>query len=154
MHKGSILNKKYNKIYHRVYLNYTNKKDCKYLQTLGFIKRKSAREFKIPKIINKTLVHHFIRGYFDGDGSICFRKKGKQKGQKRFELVAGHPSILEDIRKILIKVSGARLNVRQQNPHKCWAIETSGTYCNSLYDYLYQDATIYLERKKILFQSL
>ena len=154
MHHYDVLNKQVDKIYKRVVLHDTRKEDYEYIRSLGFVQRKSSKNLYIPNVIPSNMVHHFIRGYFDGDGSVCIRKSGKQKGQKRFEIVAGHPAILEDIAGILRPIAGAKLRIYKQNPHKCWAIETSGRKCKPIYNYLYKDATIYLERKKEIFESI
>lgn len=42
------------------------------LVRLGFTNKKSF-DFKMPSI-KKELVRHYIRGYFDGNGSVCFNK--------------------------------------------------------------------------------
>jgi hypothetical protein len=52
---------------------------CKQLITLGCFPRKSTKGMIFPKL-NSLLIPHFIRGFFDGDGSIMIKKsiyKGK-----------------------------------------------------------------------------
>lgn len=41
----------------------------KNLEKLGFLRQKSKKELQIPDMPD-NLKRHFIRGYFDGDGSI------------------------------------------------------------------------------------
>lgn len=47
----------------------SNKKLSESLITLGYGERKTYAELHLPKL-SAELMHHFIRGYFDGDG--CF----------------------------------------------------------------------------------
>ena len=62
---------------------------CKKLESYGMTQKKSLT-VEFPYINNKYL-HHFIRGYFDGDGSITINKKGQPKisicGSKPFLIV-------------------------------------------------------------------
>lgn len=97
---------------------------------------------KIFEHIPKQLQHHFIRGYFDGDGHI-----GKFGENNNFNIISTK-SFLIRVQKILIENCGlyeTRLEIREN----CFRIN----YCNvpsilSIRDWLYKDATIYLERKK------
>src|SRR5438270_57920 len=43
------------------------------LVKLGITERKSLT--LTPPIIPKRLIRHFVRGYFDGDGSVCLRNR-------------------------------------------------------------------------------
>lgn len=47
------------------------------LTQLGIVKNKTIKELHIPKDIPSDLLNHFIRGYFDGDGSISMVKSKK-----------------------------------------------------------------------------
>jgi hypothetical protein len=47
----------------------------KNLSKVGCIPAKSSI-LKFPDFINSNLIHHFVRGYFDGDGSIWLHKGG------------------------------------------------------------------------------
>ena len=54
---------------------------CFSLESWGVVSRKSYKDLVIPNI-NTNLIRHFIRGYFDGDGSI-----GKYGGRLKFSLL-------------------------------------------------------------------
>jgi hypothetical protein len=56
-------------------LSFTNKKMIEDLEVLGVFPNKSLHlNFPSSEIIPDNLMSHFIRGYFDGDGSISNRK--------------------------------------------------------------------------------
>lgn len=48
-------------------------KVCDNLEKLGVLRHKTFKELHIP-IMNYSLIRHFIRGFFDGDGSIFLCK--------------------------------------------------------------------------------
>lgn len=71
----------------RVVFKVNSNKICKDLEKFGVIPRKSGKEI-IPQIEN-TLLPHFIRGYFDGDG-CCYNKtinKSAKHGGKLFNKI-------------------------------------------------------------------
>ena len=55
-------------------LNIQSKKMCENLINLGCTPKKSLT-LKFPEFLSEDLVNHFIRGYFDGDGSISISNK-------------------------------------------------------------------------------
>jgi intein-encoded DNA endonuclease-like protein len=70
-------NNQYNKKYARITI--TNEKVCLDLEKLGVPEHKSLiLQFPNTSQIPENLQMHYIRGYFDGDGSL--KKKGKIKG--------------------------------------------------------------------------
>ena len=90
------------------------------------------------------LVNHFIRGYFDGDGSIWFTAEGKPRMS-----ITGLDTFLLDLQKVLVQecnVNLTKLACRRNNTIK--EIRYGGVNnIKKISDYLYKDATIYLERK-------
>lgn len=42
------------------------------LNKLNVIPRKSSQQIHLPILSNEELMRHFIRGYYDGDGSFCY----------------------------------------------------------------------------------
>lgn len=52
-----------------------SKKMCEDLTKLGCTPNKSLT-LQFPTKVPKELIHHFIRGFFDGDGSITYGKSG------------------------------------------------------------------------------
>ena len=101
----------------------------------------SRKTFTIesPKI-DETLVNHFLRGYFDGDGSFSFNNKTKRN-------VTSIVSASENFQKFIIDellMNGIKINlnygINLQIQKKVENLK--------FYNYIYKNATIYLVRKK------
>lgn len=118
---------------------------CKDLMKLGVVPRKSL-VCEMPKI-DESLVCHFIRGYFDGDG--CVRLSVGEHITRCFS-IAGGELMLASINKRL------NINIRNLNRgNDLFSIDTgSKKDLLRIYDYLYGDATIYLQRKKHIYDVI
>ena len=124
------------------------------LRNLGMNNIKSKREIAIPNI-NNDLKRHFIRGYFDGDGSFgYYRNTRKHKlsdgSYKIYEYNKGKFSIIlqDKFVKEFIELLPGNFHIHKSKTENMVYIEAS--YKESIkliYEYLYQDSTIYLERK-------
>ena len=55
-------------------LKFGSLKMSKRFTELGIVPRKSYHKTDIPKQIPDNLIRHFVRGYFDGDGCISYKK--------------------------------------------------------------------------------
>ncbi len=102
---------------------------------------------RIPSI-DISIIRHFIRGYFDGDGCISISKKG-------------HPSIkiisnidfIGDIRDYLISVGISCINIRDNGRVKNLMIENK-VDCIRFKELIYTDSRIFLKRKFEIFDKL
>lgn len=112
------------------------------LNNLGIVPRKSL-VLKYPSYsqVPKHLMRHFMRGYVDGDGSIYITHNNiniSVLGTKEFLY-----SFIEETglpkRKLYESKKGRNVN--------CFFFQYSGANAKLLIDYLYKDATIFLERK-------
>lgn len=110
--------------------------------------------YQMPEwLISHPLVHHFMRGYADGDG--CFGL-AQNKGQSPHVLfcMRGTMELLTQYNQILTDagVVKEKHSITQKRGAKRAAFDTlrysGNTVCSRLYDFLYKDATLYLERKK------
>ena len=117
----------------------------------GIIPRKTHFA-DLPTTIPNELIHHFIRGVFDGDGCpfINYNKKNNFK-HLLFSLV-GNNLLIEKIQNILIeKCNLNRTKIRRASNSKDNIVTFSygGTpQVHRISDYLYKDATIFLKRKR------
>jgi len=94
----------------------------------------------LPPVLDPELVRHFIRGLWDGDGTVD--KNGKNTS------VAGTKSILEWIRDVLHRELGLFLRKIRPRPG-CYILDYGGAITmDKLRTYLYKDATIFLPRKR------
>lgn len=120
------------------------------LQRFNITERKT-HTLTLPEWIKvHPLRHHFIRGYSDGDG--CFSSsigRGRKVRQVIFQL-RGTAAFLTSLRSIL----EADLNLEERTKeirfnNGIGVLEYGGNrICKALAEYLYRDATIYLDRKK------
>ena len=78
-----------------VRISFRNKYFTEQLKKLGVSNNKSLI-LTYPKFISNDLQRHFIRGYFDGDGCIHFRKEVKKKSV--LVNLLGTPMFLNEMR--------------------------------------------------------
>ena len=129
-----------------------HKKD---LARYGIIPRKTFN-LKPPYELNEKFYIDYIRGYFDGDGSITMTDK--QYLGLGFKIVSATPEILNFIGDVFqqqydIKKPKIYSSTRQRtNP--LYSLEYSTNPTIKIYQYLYHDDTIYLKRKKDRYEEL
>ena len=74
---------------------------------LGCMPRKTfLLTFPTYEQVPKTLIHHFMRGYFDGDGCICMRRK---KTNVNLFTVIGCRRFIESYKQILFENIGKKI---------------------------------------------
>lgn len=123
-------------------VTFCSKELVRSLVSHGCIQNKSL-VLEFPSI-KKELVHHFIRGYFDGDGSVSYNHEVRKSFN--FHLI-GTESFVTETRK-WIGLSETKLYKKGQ----AYDLRYGGVgNAKKLYDYLYQDANIYLSRKHDVF---
>ena len=129
-------------------------KMCNDLIYHGCTPRKSLT-LKFPNTIPNNMVRHFVRGYFDGDGSVWYSermqlKKGRNKPtlQKNFRgAFQGTVDFLTVLKNILENNNMSIGNIRKGHGNVfTFEFGARQTMIN-FYHYLYDDATIYLGRK-------
>jgi len=127
----------------------TSKKLVKDLVSKGCVPRKSLiLVFPKESILATHLQKHFIRGYFDGDGSISITKTHKLPVLN----IAGTENVTESIKKILIKNGMKNVRVEpyasKKVKNKLWyTIISNKKDVLTFYEYVYKGATIFMERK-------
>ena len=123
-------------------VNICSKKICTDLINLHITPRKTGCEI-VPEQVPNELIHHFIRGFFDGDGSIpdikCFT----------FFLCSASYNILEDINDIFINKFNisAPIRRRKDREKRFYNYSLYSKNAETVFNWLYSDATIYLQRK-------
>lgn len=153
---------KYDKVRKCHILDIFSSKIVKDLVKLGCYQTKSLTlEFPSNNQVPLEYIHHFMRGYFDGDGCITHIKPNSKirsyKYQPSFYLL-GTPKFIDEYEKHLLKVID-RNKPNKRIQRKAWsestnAIQYGGTkLVPKIFNFLYKDATIYLERKLEKFKS-
>jgi len=116
------------------------------LYNLGCTNQKTFT-LKFPDTLPNNLIHHFIRGYFDGDGCICYSDT-----KLHFNLVSTENFITE-VQKLFINIIGLNKTKIVKNG-KVYILRYSGNInCWKIMNYLYQDSNIFLERKFNIFKK-
>lgn len=125
---------------------------CNSLVDLGIGYNKSYTDLHIPPI-PKDLVRHFIRGYFDGDGSfVASVKKPNNRPNLTirmcFSIIAKKATLLNEFIKFFAEEYGLIVNLNYLKRDDAYRLTTSSKKtCRSIYHILYDDANFYLSRK-------
>jgi len=110
--------------------------------------------FPSKDIVPLQFIHHFMRGYFDGDG--CIYKRKERNGVNRFTIV-GNTLFVEKYKKVLFN------KINKKNNVKLYDLLTDNikSLClggnkqiEKIYYFLYKDATVFLDRKKEKFEEI
>lgn len=149
-------------------------------EKLGVVKNKSLiLQFPSFDIVPELYMSSFILGYFDGDGCIwngkryhCIVKDKTRKTGYRKRIIhnvkftfTGCISFIEPLQDYLIKIgivkNKTKLNFsKANNPNnntcdKVCTLEYSGRQqIKKLYDYMYSNASIWCEEKKLKFEEI
>lgn len=116
------------------------------LNNLGCTPTKT-KTIRIP-ILEDDLVHHFIRGYFDGDGTVGAYKNLKNSDWKILKsgFCSGSKEFIIDLLKILpVK----NKTIKQSN--ECYITQHSLHDTLNLYNFMYENYTLCLNRKRQVF---
>jgi len=112
-----------------------------------FEKKTLILKFPDKSIVPKKLQNHFVRGYFDGDGSFK-----KNNNFYAFNL-CGTKEFLLTCQEILGKQT--KLEKRHKDNKNNYSFSIGGRkQAKKAGDYLYKNATVYLERKYIRYKEM
>lgn len=134
--------------YNEVRVCIYNKKIFQDLISWGCIPRKSLIKvfpWKIPTLMYR----HFIRGYFDGNGSIS-----QCKGQYQVTITSSE-RMCKGIENLLIKKGVIYRRCKMQRSGKAWTFRRGGNVqVRQIFHYLYDEATEYMKRKYVKFRAV
>lgn len=119
------------------------------LVKLGCFERKTLiLNFPTQEQVPDNLIHHFMRGYFDGDGTInSHREVGNKRDQVRFQILGTENFIKGFINKLPLD-SNIKENITLQKTKNIITIQIGGNIrSKKIFDFLYKDSHIYLDRK-------
>lgn len=121
------------------------------LKKLGCIERKSLiLQFPTESQVPKKFLPHFIRGYFDGDGSISYYQRSAT--HKEFSInIVGTENFIKGLYSYL-NMGSICPDKRKENS---WYLSINGNHqIEKVYHILYDNATRYMKRKYLKFQEL
>lgn len=150
------INKFQGKEYKSARIQINNTKLCYDLCALGCTPQKTYNiSFPSDEIVPYKYKRDFIRGYFDGDGCISVRTN-KNHNKSIIVTLTGMSTMLQSIVDFLIaeKVLWVRPKFYDDKRSKATSVFFYGIDHNKeLLDYLYDNATIYLDRKYNMYTS-
>ncbi|AEG14707.1 hypothetical protein Desku_1120 [Desulfofundulus kuznetsovii DSM 6115] len=113
------------------------------LEKCGCVQCKSLM-IKFPwDIVPEHLYSHFIRGYFDGDGTLSRSRRDKSWRSWNWSMVSGSYEFLEAVQKVLMRYCGVgKTKIVRRNASNCWRLQYGGR-CQvaRILDWLYKDST-------------
>ncbi|MGP0579195.1 LAGLIDADG family homing endonuclease [Paenibacillus peoriae] len=128
-------------------LRITSKELCTDLMSWGIKPRKSFTG-TFPSLIPAELLSHYTRGVFDGDGCITIRKSGKPRA-----VIVGSKEYCTWTHAVLGMYAGITAGGVYPSS-TIYAAEYVGRIQVSLFaNYIYQDAALFLNRKKQIFDQ-
>jgi uncharacterized protein YlbG (UPF0298 family) len=132
----------------------TSKKITTDLSKLIVIKDKS--HFLNFPDIPSHLEKHFMRGYFDGDGCISIHHdKRDESNRGQVNIVSGSLDFIAIYVNKLIEYADVKKNSIRCPKGSYYIIDWGGlTDVENIYNFLYTDSTIYLKRKKEIFDKV
>lgn len=104
--------------------------------------------------IPHELRRHFIRGYFDGDGSVTSPKTKNSSIQ--FNMI-GTFELLKVIQENIVEnteLNATKISAARKGSPVGMLIYGGINNCRHFYDYIYEDSTVCLEKKKEKFESI
>jgi intein-encoded DNA endonuclease-like protein len=108
----------------------------------GLVNKKTGKE-KVPKIDNRFIID-FIRGYFDGDGSISY---SKETLKAQFSIASASIDFLYEIKEIINSCLGYKAGCLVKNGNIYVLTYTGNKNIPKILELIYKDKTIYLDRK-------
>lgn len=133
-----------------------SKNTANQLAYLGCIPKKSLiLKFPNSKQVPNHLINHFIRGYFDGDGCLAYRypKKNKNCKVKKAYCICfvGTELFCLYLSMILKEMLNCNSYIAKRHKHKNTTTRQlwfgGNQQVKRILNYLYKDATIWLDRK-------
>lgn len=145
------------------------------LQNLGVTPKKSlTTKFPTTDIVPEHLMRHFIRGYFDADGSIFTYKDHRKMNKDIWGVnIVGVTEFIQKINEFIGDKTGVSIKKlaleKRKADQKLSYLNYGGSVIYSkdnrgssnrksdfekIYDFFYKDATIWLDRKKEKFDFI
>lgn len=131
----------------------------KHLEKLGMVPRKSYLLVFPDWIKNSSLLPHFLRGYWDGDGNLQAYERGYRKDNSRHAAcsVVGTDNFCSTVRDLIYKHTGTWGNLKHLNTQSnCTSTLVYGGIPRAfaVAEWLYGEGTIYLKRKFQIYQQI
>ncbi|MEK6880899.1 MAG: helix-turn-helix domain-containing protein [Nanoarchaeota archaeon] len=136
-----------------VSLQIYSQKIVKDLINLGCFQCKSAI-IRFPKVeqVPVPLIHHFVRGFFDGDGTIWHSKTARK--DRWCVSIISNKDFINDIKEEFLEPNFIKNNTAfRPNKHYKDISITGNIQIRDFLTLIYKNATIYLKRKYLLYEE-
>ncbi len=136
-----------------VALNLFSKHMSQHLATLGIVERKSHK-IAFPEWLDKNLYRHFIRGLIDGDGWIYLPSSNRDSPNVGLICTRKMNDFLKELYEKELNLKSYLTKANKQDINVMCEIRVKNYHqCKIFLDWLYEDSTIYLQRKFDLYQK-
>lgn len=139
------------KEYPSVKVCFTSKQIGDALGRQGVVPRKTA--YLSPPILREELVPHYIRGFFDGDGSWCLTTTRFTPKEKTYSYTKLHCRVscqsVEFVKWFQFELERAGIKTRTYKAKNIWDVHVASEEDRQrFYNYIYEEASVFLGRKK------
>jgi DNA-binding transcriptional regulator WhiA len=149
-HKVSSNNEKYNRSQIGIRLS---ESAVTILRDKFNITPRKSLTYQLPNIANSDNFRHYLRGYFDGDGSICESFSNiNSKTASLYANITGSKDFISQLQLVIQNKLGITGHNQIKETVSCLKYNTNDA--KILLKYLYSDSTIYLPRKYNLYKHL
>lgn len=132
-----------------VYIGFCSNKLKQDLSKWGVIPNKTFKIMELPSI-NKDLMRHFIRGYFDGDGTVYLDNINHSDNRSIFGFYGQHDFLLNIKNELINEINISNRKIFDKESVSMITFSKHNDVVK-FYKYIYENATIFLTRKRKLF---
>jgi hypothetical protein len=142
--------------YNRCSFEFTNRDMCESLDLNFNIIPNKTSTLEFPKHIPKDLVKHFIRGYFDGDGSVCesFSNANSITATLYTTFCSGSNNFIVHLFNFLTEELGTNGHLQTFDTNTKWQIKYNTNDSRTLLNYMYENSSVHLDRKFALYDRI
>nr|DAH00694.1 MAG TPA: endonuclease [Crassvirales sp.] len=94
--------------------------------------------------LDKKLMRHFIRGFYDGDGSLILNAN---RSHNCLNFTSGSLEFLQQLQDNLKGVSITNGGISKEKNYEVWHLRYGGKQVHIILDWLYNSSNLYLKRK-------
>lgn len=129
-------------------VEFTSERITKDLKDLGV----GYKNRKLLLYNDRIQTNHYLRGYLDADGYITVKNLHTGHApQLRIGYTIEDRNILEILRKYITERLELKCRVEQQSNKRGWKLILTCLDALSFCNWIYNDATVYLRRKKVIY---
>lgn len=102
-----------------------------------------TKSIRFPNL-EKSLIRHFIRGFYDGDGSLILNIN---RNHNCLNFTSGSLEFLKQLQEKLKVISITNGGISKERNYEVWHLRYGGRQVHIILNWLYKDSNSYLKRK-------